>query len=208
MSKVESSPFETHHAYLGVGSNLGDRSKNLQRAIMRLDEDVRIRVEAISRFYEGEAHVLPGQDPAPDFLNAAIEISTDYTPHELLGRCLEIERALGRERGPDRWLPRTIDIDILLINGTTYADDKLTVPHPRLHERRFVLKPLADIAPDTVVPAPHNRTVGELLKACPDQTALALFSETSDLAPPPAAPGQVVRRPPSDVNPLRHDTEE
>lgn len=96
--------------------------------------------------YETEALVLAGAPPQPKYLNAAVLLETDLEPEALLDRLLEIERAHGRERR-EKWGPRTIDLDILWIDGVTHATEKLVVPHPHLRERAFALRPLLDVAP-------------------------------------------------------------
>ncbi|MCE5250696.1 2-amino-4-hydroxy-6-hydroxymethyldihydropteridine diphosphokinase [bacterium] len=145
-------------AYLGLGSNLGNRLANLREAVDRLAMVHGVVIQKISPVYE----TLPEGGPEqPDYLNAAVEIGTSLDAVLLLGACSAIEDDMGRIRG-ERWGPRTIDIDILLYGGARISTDRLTVPHPRMHERAFVLQPLADIAPDAVHP-PTGLTVGELL---------------------------------------------
>ena len=155
-------------AYIGIGSNLDDRTEHLRAAVRAIRSDSQIDLLQVSPVYESDAHVLPGQSPAPDFLNAVVEIRTELNPQELLKSLLEVERKFGRVRGVDRWLPRTIDIDILLFGDMSFSDDQLTVPHPRLSERRFVLEPLSDLDSGLYVPCPFDTTVAELLAACPD----------------------------------------
>lgn len=134
-------------AYLGLGSNLGDRAALIGEALAGLRAWPAIRVANASSLYE----TAPWGDPdQPDYLNAAVEIETVLSPLALLDACQEIERDLERVRGR-RWGPRTIDIDILDYDGVARADERLTLPHPRLCERAFVLVPLAEIAPDLVL---------------------------------------------------------
>lgn len=135
-------------AVLGIGSNLGDRLDTLQRAVDLLNAEPGIRVTRSSRIFETEP--VGGVDQ-PEFLNAVLEIDTDLEPHELLGATQRVESALGRTR-EIRWGPRTLDVDILLIDGRTIDDPDLTVPHPRMHERAFVLVPLLDLRPTPVLP--------------------------------------------------------
>jgi 2-amino-4-hydroxy-6-hydroxymethyldihydropteridine diphosphokinase len=130
-------------AYLGLGSNLGDRRRSLAEAVRRLDIGPAQRVEAVSSVYESSPVGLTSQ---PDFLNLVVRIATDLAPHKLLDKCLRIEAALGRVRH-ERWGPRTIDLDLLLYGDVRINDERLTVPHPRMRERSFVLVPLAEIAP-------------------------------------------------------------
>jgi 2-amino-4-hydroxy-6-hydroxymethyldihydropteridine diphosphokinase len=135
-------------AFLGLGSNLGDRLDTLQRAIDLLAVEPGIRVRRTSRVWETDPVGGPEQ---PDFLNVVAEIDTDLEPLDLLAAAHRVEAALGRTRDI-RWGPRTIDIDILLIDRLTIHDDRLTVPHPRMHERAFVVFPLLELIPDPVLP--------------------------------------------------------
>lgn len=145
-------------AYIGLGSNLGDRRLNLRRALAALDERDGIAVRRVSSFVETEPVGGPPQGP---FLNAAAELETTLEPRALLVALHEVERELGRERSV-RWGPRTIDLDLLLYGGRVIDEPGLRVPHPRMHERRFVLAPLSAIAPDARHPA-LDATVRELL---------------------------------------------
>jgi 2-amino-4-hydroxy-6-hydroxymethyldihydropteridine diphosphokinase len=129
-------------AYLGLGSNVGDREEFVEQAVFLLEKNPNIQVTKRSSNYETEAE--GGGEQAP-YINAAVEIRTKLSPHKLLEFCQEIETALGREREVE-WGPRTIDIDILLYGSEIISDDKLQVPHPLMHERIFVLKPLKEIA--------------------------------------------------------------
>jgi 2-amino-4-hydroxy-6-hydroxymethyldihydropteridine diphosphokinase len=138
---------EPVRAFLGLGSNLGDRVRFLQEAVDTLAE---VGATAVSPVYETAPLGGPGgQDP---YLNVVVELRTDRTPHELLGVCRRLEAAAGRVRD-ERWGPRTLDVDVLWIDGVTVHDQDLVVPHPRMWERRFVLAPLQDLAPDLVDPA-------------------------------------------------------
>jgi 2-amino-4-hydroxy-6-hydroxymethyldihydropteridine diphosphokinase len=139
-------------AYVGVGSNLGDREALVRAAIEALPG-----VVAVSRLRETEP---VGVTEQPRFLNAAVALETELTARELLDQLLAVERRLGRERG-ERWGPRTIDLDLLLYGDETIDEPGLTVPHPRLHERRFVLEPLVDLDPELAVPG--RGTLMELL---------------------------------------------
>ncbi|HEX2255651.1 MAG TPA: 2-amino-4-hydroxy-6-hydroxymethyldihydropteridine diphosphokinase [Afifellaceae bacterium] len=131
-------------AALGLGGNLGDRRGFIERALRALDERPGIRITAVSALYETEPW---GKIDQPRFLNAAARIATDLAPRALLEAAIAVERSLGRERG-ERWGPRTIDIDILLYGDARLEEPGLTVPHPRIAERPFVLAPLADIMPE------------------------------------------------------------
>ena len=134
-------------AYIGLGANLGARGETMRAALRRMAELPSLRVEQVSHFYETPPW---GKIDQPAFLNAAARISLDGAPHELLGELQRIEHELGRVRH-EHWGARTIDLDILHIEGVTYADGGLTLPHPYLTERAFVLVPLAEIAPDLMV---------------------------------------------------------
>ena len=131
--------------YLGMGSNLGDRRRNLEAALEALGAHPQIAVSATSSFLETDP--VGGPPGQGRFLNAAAGIETDLAPEALLAELKRIERALGRRAGP-RWGPREIDLDILLCGDTILETAALVIPHPRMRERRFVLAPLAEIAPD------------------------------------------------------------
>lgn len=143
-------------AYIALGSNLGDRAATLHAALERLG--ALGTVEAVSPFLETDP---VGYTEQPRFLNAAARLRTTLSPEDVLRGLLGIEAALGRVRTL-RWGPRTIDLDLLLYDDMVLHDPGLSLPHPRLHERRFVLEPLAAIAPDAVHPLLH-RAVRELL---------------------------------------------
>jgi 2-amino-4-hydroxy-6-hydroxymethyldihydropteridine diphosphokinase len=130
-------------AYVGLGSNLGDREGTIRAAVAELPG-----VVAVSTLRETDP---VGVTEQPRFLNGVLELETDLSARELLDALLAVERRLGRERR-ERWGPRTIDLDLLLYGDEVIDADGLTVPHPRLHERRFVLEPLADLAPTLEVP--------------------------------------------------------
>jgi 2-amino-4-hydroxy-6-hydroxymethyldihydropteridine diphosphokinase len=139
-------------AYVGLGANLGDRERKIRQAAELL-EAVRL-----STIRETEPWGLADQ---PRFLNAVAELRTELTPHALLDRLLDVERELGRVREGPRWGPRAIDLDLLLYGDRKIDEPGFTVPHPLLHERLFVLEPLAELAPDVVVPG--RGRVAELL---------------------------------------------
>ena len=136
-------------AYVGLGSNLGDREHMLWGAIHMLAFNPEVDVAAVSSIRETDPVGLADQ---PRFLNAAAAIETELGPRALLDLLLSIERELGRTREGPRFGPRTIDLDLLLYGDEVVDEPGLTVPHPRLHERRFVLEPLAEIDPDLGVP--------------------------------------------------------
>lgn len=148
-------------AYVGLGANLGDRESTIRRAVDRLRAEPGIEVVAVSSLRESEP---VGYTDQPDFLNGAVALETDLGPRELLGRLLAVERELGRERGEGpRFGPRTIDLDLLLYGGEVVDEPGLTVPHPRLAERRFALEPLAELDPELALP--DGRRVLDLLDA-------------------------------------------
>ena len=136
-------------AYLGLGSNLGDRAAHLQFAVDGLAARAG-RVAAISPVYETEPVGGPAQ---PDYLNAVVAVETTLSPRELLGVAKDLEAEAGRPRSEpqNRWGPRPLDIDLLLVGDVRVDEPDLVVPHPRIHQRAFVLAPLADVAPDLVV---------------------------------------------------------
>ena len=138
--------------HLGLGSNLGDRLAHLQSAVACLARHG-LRVQAASSVYETSP--VGCTVPQPDYLNAAVAIETDLDPHRLVSLLLEIERELGRTR-PARNTPRSIDLDLLLVGQTESTDAQAVVPHPRLHERLFVLEPLCDIAGEALHPVLHT----------------------------------------------------
>jgi 2-amino-4-hydroxy-6-hydroxymethyldihydropteridine diphosphokinase len=145
-------------AFVGLGANLGDREATLSAAIALLEALDGVHVTAVSEFRETEP---VGYLDQPRFLNAAAELETTLAPGELLSSLLDVERALGRTRDGPRFGPRTIDLDLLLVDGLVVEEPGLTVPHPRLHERRFALEPLADLDPELIVPG--HGTVAQLL---------------------------------------------
>ena len=139
-------------AFIGLGSNLGDREATVEAALAALPG-----VTAVSRLRETAPVGVVDQPP---FLNGVARLETELSPRELLDTLLAVERSLGRERR-ERWGPRTIDLDLLLYGNEVVDEPGLTVPHPRLHERRFVLEPLAELDPALVVPG--RGRVDELL---------------------------------------------
>jgi 2-amino-4-hydroxy-6-hydroxymethyldihydropteridine diphosphokinase len=136
-------------AYIGLGANLGHREATLRRALELLDGEPGIEVTAVSAFRDTAPVGLRDQ---PRFLNAAARIETALRPRELLERLLAVEQALGRTRTGPRFGPRTIDLDLLLYGDSMLAEPGLTVPHPRLRERAFVLEPLAELDPTLAIP--------------------------------------------------------
>jgi 2-amino-4-hydroxy-6-hydroxymethyldihydropteridine diphosphokinase len=136
-------------AYVGLGANLGDRRATIERAVELLRGAPGVEVLAVSSLRETDP---VGFEDQPRFLNGAVALETTLTARELLDLLLEIERRLGRTRGGPRFGPRTIDLDLLVYGDAELDEPGLTVPHARLHERRFVLEPLAELAPALVVP--------------------------------------------------------
>lgn len=136
-------------AWIGLGSNLGDRDDYLRRALEALGADPAVEVTAVSTFVETEPVGFLAQ---PHFLNAAARVETELSPRELLERLLAVEEHLGRTREGPRFGPRTIDLDLLLFGDEVLDEPGLRVPHPRLHDRRFVLEPLAELDPGLAVP--------------------------------------------------------
>jgi 2-amino-4-hydroxy-6-hydroxymethyldihydropteridine diphosphokinase len=159
-------------AFLGLGSNLGDREAYLKvsrEAVNKLKKTTIIRSSSI---YETEPWGIKKQRP---FLNQIIEIETELTPLKLFAACQNIEIKLKR-RETEKWGPREIDIDLLLYGDSIIDNKKIQIPHPRLSERRFVLIPLSEIAPQLRVPG-LGRSVEELLDACPDRGAVKFYGD-------------------------------
>ena len=146
--------------YLSLGSNLGDRESNLRAAIQQLGDLG--EVLAVSSFYETEPVEMTAQ---PWFLNCAVALRTELMPKLFLAKMLAIEQQMGRRRTQPKG-PRTIDIDILLFGNSIISAPQLEIPQPAMHQRRFVLEPLAEIAPETRHPV-FKRTVREMLQALP-----------------------------------------
>ena len=145
-------------AYLGIGSNLGDKKANCRRAIELLEKSGRVVRD--SSLYCTEPMGYQEQD---DFVNAVVEIETSLSPEALLDQCRSIEEDLGRVR-TIHWGPRTIDVDILLYGARMIETPELTIPHPQLHNRRFVLVPLCEIAPQALHPKLQKTAAGLLLE--------------------------------------------
>ncbi|WP_210620410.1 2-amino-4-hydroxy-6-hydroxymethyldihydropteridine diphosphokinase [Mammaliicoccus lentus] len=147
-----------HTAYLGLGSNIGERELQLEQAVTFLNSEEGIKVTQVSPIYETKPI---GYTEQPDFLNMCIEISTELEALDLLKVCMMVEQQLHRVRN-ERWGPRTIDIDILLYDQSVIQSPDLEVPHPRMTERAFVMVPLNDIASNVVEPI-SKKFIWELL---------------------------------------------
>ncbi|HMB95435.1 MAG TPA: 2-amino-4-hydroxy-6-hydroxymethyldihydropteridine diphosphokinase [Tepidisphaeraceae bacterium] len=147
-------------AYLALGSNIGDREKNIYAAVGMLAQSEGIQIIRFSNFLENPA--IGMGDDAPPFLNAALQIETTLGSHALLDRMIEIEQSLGRDHH-EKWESRTIDLDLLLYGDQIISSQPLIVPHPLMHERRFVLQPLSEIAPEVVHPT-LQMTISGLLE--------------------------------------------
>jgi len=145
-------------AFVGLGANLGPREVTLLRAVDLLGVEPGVDVLELS----GLRETAPvGNVDQPEFLNGAVAVETSLSPRGLLDALLRVERELGRVRDGTQWGPRTIDLDLLVYGDEVVDEPELRVPHPRLHERRFALEPLAELDPDLVVPG--HGTVSELL---------------------------------------------
>lgn len=151
-------------AYLSLGSNLGDRRANIHRALVQLEAQGVRRVR-VSSLYKTEP---VGYKAQPWFLNCVAEVETDLMPLQLVQRCRAVERKLGRRLGP-RGGPRLIDVDILLYENAVVRSAEVTIPHPRMAERRFVLVPLGELAAQARHPV-TQQTVADMLHETPDQS--------------------------------------
>jgi 2-amino-4-hydroxy-6-hydroxymethyldihydropteridine diphosphokinase len=156
--------------FLGLGSNLDDRAENLRETKFRIEESIGSVVSA-SSVYETEPW---GFVSDTDFLNMVLCVETDLSPSGLLGRILMIESQLGRIRRESQYSSRKIDIDILLYNNEIVNEAALNIPHPRMHERRFVMVPLAEIAPDMIHPV-LKKSIESLLKSCKDNSKVRKY---------------------------------
>lgn len=158
-------------AYLCLGGNMGNREAYLATAVKRIEEEAG-KVTGLSELYETEAWGVSGQQP---YLNRCVELETTLTPSELLRVLLDIEKEQGRQRDPLKtYEPRTLDLDILFYNREIIEQENLQIPHPRLHLRNFVLKPLSEIAGGYLHPV-LNKTIFNLLTECQDTSELKLY---------------------------------
>jgi len=166
-------------AFLALGSNLGDRWENLSRAMVALAQERALALKKVSSVFETEP---VGYLEQPDFFNLVLEIETALSPEKLLVRCLEIETELGRVRH-ERWGPRNIDIDVLWYDDQRVAQANLTLPHPRMLERAFVMVPLAEIAPELVL---EGETVASRAAAIAPAARIRRIGRRFSLVPPHA----------------------
>jgi len=159
---------------LSLGSNLGDRLTHLQEARNRIASIAAVRVLAQSPVYETEPVGVSRQHREKMFLNSVVILKTERSVESIFDEIGRIENEMGRKRAEDRSEPRTIDIDVLFADETVARSEKLTLPHPRWNERRFVAQPLADVRPGLVLPG-ETRTVSEILDSLPTAPTAVLF---------------------------------
>lgn len=159
-------------AYISLGSNLGNRIGFLREALDRLGGSREVIIVKRSPVYETQP---VGPQDQRWFLNLVIEVQTTLDPESLLDRLLAIEDQMGRKRD-EHWGPRNIDLDILLYDDRVVNSDRLTIPHPRLHQRRFIVVPLSEIAPQASHPI-LRRTIGEILDGCRDAHVVRPYQE-------------------------------
>ena len=148
----------THTVFIGLGSNLESPAQQLQQAIDRIASIPQTKLVAVSPFYGSTA---VGQGEQPDYVNAAAQLETELDAHALLDQLQAIEQSQGRVRGPVQWVPRTLDLDLLLYDLECIETERLNVPHPRMTERNFVLQPLLDLNPELCMP--DGRRIQNLL---------------------------------------------
>jgi 2-amino-4-hydroxy-6-hydroxymethyldihydropteridine diphosphokinase len=183
-----------HRAFIGIGSNLGDRLANYLEALDRLGKLRQTRIVRQSSIYETE----PVGDVIGPFLNGAVEVETELPAEALMHQLLAVERAMGRKRvrmpkgaARARYKPRIIDLDLLFFNKELIDTPKLQVPHPRLHERRFVLVPMSELAPALIHPR-LNASISELLAGLKSTQRVVLMR--ADLLRPPSPRREVASR--------------
>jgi 2-amino-4-hydroxy-6-hydroxymethyldihydropteridine diphosphokinase len=154
---------DSHILFLLLGSNLGDRAKYIGLGLTLITQEIGTITDR-SSFYETEPW---GFDQGENFLNMAVRVETHHDPEAVMENILQIERQCGRERSGDGYASRTLDIDVLFYDDRVMAGERITVPHPRLQDRRFVLVPLAEIAPGLIHPV-TGKSIKELLETCSD----------------------------------------
>ena len=159
-------------AYLSIGSNMGDRLETFRRAFEILGNNPQIDLLSCSSLYETDPVGYTEQDC---FLNAVIKVQTTLNPEELLKTCMDVEQELGRKR-EKRWGPRTLDLDILLYNHENIESEILSVPHPRMHERGFVIIPLMELTPEIRLPN-IDESLSELLEKSSDKKGVRLWKQ-------------------------------
>ncbi len=154
-------------AYIGLGSNLDQPLEHIKQAAEALDQIPQTQLLALSPLYQSKA-VGPGEQP--DYTNAVAALETQLPPLELLHQLQAIENKQGRKRGPVRWVARTLDLDLLLFNNIILETEELTIPHPRMTERNFVLFPLRDLATllSPTLALPDGRSIVDLAQNCND----------------------------------------
>lgn len=165
--------------FIALGSNLGNRAENLNWAAKKISLHPGIEDAEGSPIYESVAHTKKPGEEQPAYLNAVLALKTRLAPLALLAFCLDLEQERGRMRTKDHgWEPRTLDLDVLAYGAMSRTTNRLTIPHPRLHERRFVLRPWNDLEPAFWVPAPFEKHVVDLLNVCPDATKLVRSTDS------------------------------
>jgi 2-amino-4-hydroxy-6-hydroxymethyldihydropteridine diphosphokinase len=162
--------------FLGLGTNMGNRAENLSKAVKSIEIEIG-RVLKASSVYETEPWGFHSEE---QFLNMVVGVETELTPSALMTKILFIETLLGRERGKKQYVSRVIDIDILLYEDQIIQEKNLIIPHPLMHERRFVLEPLFEIETDLVHPV-FGKSIKELLNVCNDKSETIKLSAGADL---------------------------
>ena len=169
-------------AFLALGSNLGDRLRHLQDALSGLAE-AGVDVRRASPVYQTAAHTLDPNESQPDYFNAVVEVGVRRAPPQLLRLAKTLEQGAGRDGSGRAWAPRPLDIDLLTVGNRTLRSSTLTLPHPRIADRRFVLRPWADLAPNLVVPSPFDASVSDLLRRCTDTESVEQIAHTLRVLP-------------------------
>ncbi len=162
------------NTYIAIGSNLGDSAQMLQNAIVCMKKNTQLEIVACSPIYQNPAMLKPDDSTEqPDFMNCVVQVESLLSPLSLLDVLHEIEAENGRVRTQTAWQPRELDLDLLLFEDLSFSTQRLTVPHPSMHERRFVLKPLTDLNPEIFIPEPVNKTAIQALHSCADASSLS-----------------------------------